>query len=324
MTQTPTSKKILVVGSASTDMITTAQHLPKLGETVLGTDFNILPGGKGANQAVAAARSGGHVSFIASLGSDTFADNLIAGFKADGICVEGVSLNQDCQTGVAQIIVDENGDNIIAVYPGANALLSVEMLVKNKKLFESCDIIVLQQEIPAETVEYAINLAAELKKTIILNPAPAREIPLSLYTHIDFFIPNETEAEILTGIAIKSIEDAHKAAEIFLQRGIKNVLITLGHVGVYFMSKNNSKLYPAFKVKAVDTTAAGDTFAGAFSAAFSRNESICDAVFYAEAACALSVQKIGAQNSIPTEVEIKEFLNKQQHNSKIAESQMSC
>jgi len=299
-------KKIVVIGSSNTDMIIKTGKIPRPGETVIGGAFHMAAGGKGANQAVAAARAGGDVTFIARVGDDVFGRQAIEGFKRHGIKVEYVLKDRRAASGMALIIVGQDGENSIAVASGANANFSPDDVVKAARAIGAADVCLLQLETPLETVKAAARIAASKGVPVILNPAPARRLDNNLLRKISILTPNETETEILTGIKIKNEPDMAKAAQKLMARGVKSVLITLGARGVFVASQGIRQTIPAFKVKAVDTTAAGDVFSGALAVAFAEGRSLNDAARFANAAAAISVARLGAQPSAPTRKEIEE------------------
>jgi ribokinase len=301
-------KKILVVGSTNTDMVVTADHLPKPGETVLGGSFIMNPGGKGANQAVAAARSGGDVTFICKTGNDSFGIGSRQLFMNEGINVSSMMTDNDLPSGVALIMVDKSAENCIAVASGANGNLTPDDIKSSEKSIFDADIILMQLEIPIETVEFVTLRASELGKKVILNPAPARTIPESLLNKLFLITPNETEAEIITGIRVFDEITASKAAKKLFLSGVKNVIITLGSKGAMIYNETVCELVPAHKVKAIDTTAAGDVFNGALATAISEDMTLIDAVRFSCKAAAISVTRPGAQSSAPFRNEIKSFL----------------
>jgi ribokinase len=300
------SPSIVVVGSSNTDMIIQLARIPKPGETILGGDFTSVAGGKGANQAVAAARSGGKVSFIARIGKDMYGEQAIAGFKRDGINVEHVITDKSAPSGVALIFVADGGENSIAVAGGANAKLSAADVKKASKTICSAAILVAQLETPLETIEAAAMIAVRAGVRFILNPAPARSLPDSLLKLVSILTPNETEAELLTGIKVTSIASAAKAASALRARGVATVIITMGSRGAFLADDRGQQLIPGFKVKAVDATAAGDTFNGALAVALAEGMTSAAAVHFANAAAAISVTRLGAQPSIPKRKETLE------------------
>lgn len=291
--------KILVVGSSNIDMVIQTSHFPKPGETILGGEFSLIPGGKGANQAVAAARLGGNVSFVSQIGKDVFGDSSLENFIKEGIDISYVRQNPEQSTGVALITVDESGENTIIVAPGANHHISKEDIGRAEKVFAEAKVILVQLEIPMEIVKACLSLAKKLGKNAILNPAPAAELGGEILEGLFLITPNETEAEQLTGISIVDEASARTAATALISKGVENVIITLGASGAYCHSKDFQGILPTQKVKAVDSTAAGDTFNGALAVALGNKHSMEEAVRFALKAATLSVQKMGAQSSIP-------------------------
>ncbi len=303
------SNRIVVVGSSNTDMIIKVHTIPKPGETVIGGRFSTAPGGKGANQAVAAARAGGNVSFIARVGNDMFGKQAIEGFRADRIDVSRVIVDPSAPSGVASIFVDAQGQNSIAVASGANANLSPQDIQKAADLIASADILVMQLETPVETVRAAAQIARDSNVTVILNPAPAQPLDDELLRCISILTPNESEAQLLTGIPVDSPQTAQKAADILSARGVKVVIITMGEKGALLATQNASAFVPGFKVDAVDATAAGDVFNGALAVAIAEGTPLPKAIRFANAAAALSVTKLGAQPSAPTRTAVERFMN---------------
>jgi ribokinase len=298
-------ERILVIGSSNTDMVIKTSKIPVPGETILGGTFLMNPGGKGANQAVAAARLGGKVTFIGKRGNDLFGNQTIGLLMREGIDTEYIVKDPDFPSGIALITVDSNGENSIVVAPGSNGNLQPEDIPEH--LYESgkFEIVLLQLEIPLKTVEYAINKATEYGMKVILNPAPAQPLSDSMLRNIWLVTPNETEAEILTGIQIIDIPTADKAASSINGKGVKNVIITLGDAGAYVMSESFTGIVPGIKVEAVDTTAAGDIFNGALTVAISEGMKIEEAVRFANRAASISVTRLGAQASAPYRKEIE-------------------
>lgn len=300
--------RIVVVGSSNTDMIIKMDRIPRPGETILGGEFITAAGGKGANQAVAAARAGGQVTFIARVGQDMFGGQAVAGFIKDGINVDHVTRDLDATSGVALIFVGKDGENSIAVASGANGKLSPADIEKAKSALTGARALILQLETPLETIQAAAELAARAGIPVILNPAPARPLPDLLLQHISILTPNESEAELLTGIKVQDDAGAQEAASVLLARGVQAVVMTLGSRGALVATNSGMQLVPGFKVQAVDTTAAGDTFNGALAVALAECEPLDRAVRFANAAAAISVTRMGAQPSAPVRDEIERFL----------------
>ena len=292
--------KIVVVGSSNTDMVIKAAHLPGPGETVLGGQFLMNPGGKGANQAVAAARLGGDVVFVAKVGDDIFGQEAVQGFKNVGINTDYIVVDPDNPSGVATITVDEKGENCIAVASGANSTLSPADVDSAVQQIEAASVLLMQLETPVQTVEYAASLGKKAGKTVILNPAPAQPLSDGQLALLNVITPNETEAEILTGIKVETEHNAEEAARVLRDKGVGVVIITLGSRGAFVLSESFLGLVPAPKVEPVDTTAAGDTFNGALAVGLADGQAIKDAVVFANKAAAISVTRLGAQASTPT------------------------
>ncbi len=303
-----TAKPIVVVGSSNTDMIITLDHIPRPGETILGGEFVTAAGGKGANQAVGAARAGGAVTFVARVGSDPLGDQAIAGFTQDGINVDFVFRDKRSPSGVALIFVAKDGENSIAVASGANGRLAPADVKKAKHALTGASVLLLQLETPLETVCAAADLAARAGVRVILNPAPAQPLPDELLRRVSILTPNESEAELLTGVRVTSKATATQAAEKLMARGVQTVVVTLGSKGALLVGESTRQFVPGFKVKAVDTTAAGDVFNGALAVGLAEGKHLLDAVRFACAAGALSVTQMGAQPSAPTRRQIEKFL----------------
>lgn len=297
--------EICVIGSINTDMVITANSLPTSGKTVLGGDFHMNSGGKGANQAVAVARHGAHVSMIASLGEDLFGDVAIARLQAESIDCSYVSRDSQQTSGVALICVDANGENQIVVAPGANSSLSTNHVSIALSALPSASLVLLQLEIPLTTVKHAIALAKEKKCRVILDPAPAQELPPEVLHELFIITPNESEAEILTGITISNTSTAKQAVDALLKTGVLNVALTLGSEGVLLGNAHSIELITAPRVSAVDSTAAGDCFNGALAVALSRGSSLVDAAAFACRAASISVTRRGAQDAMPRAHEVK-------------------
>ena len=290
---------ILVVGSSNTDMVIKAPHLPAPGETILGGIFLMNPGGKGANQAVAAARLGGVVTFICKTGNDIFGKQSVQLFKEEGIDTSFIVEDPLQPSGVALITVDDNAENCIVVASGANAYLNSEDLVPATHCIENAAIILMQLEIPIETVAYVASVAAFLGKKFILNPAPVCVLSDELLKHVSVITPNETEASMLTGIKVTDEISAELSARYLNAKGIATVIITLGSKGALVLHEDECTLVHAPVVQAVDTTAAGDVFNGALAVALSENKTMVAAVEFACKAAAISVTRLGAQASVP-------------------------
>ncbi len=306
-------KKILVVGSSNTDLIIKVPEIPRPGETLLGGQFQTFPGGKGANQAVAAARAGGEVVFIAAVGDDAYGAEAIKCYKEDHINTEDIKVCKGVPSGIAMITVSHQGENAITVASGANGELSAADLEEAEEPFEEADYMLIQLETPLETVQKAVELCVELDTRVILNPAPAAELPDEILGKVHIITPNETEAEKLTGTVVSDEESAQKAADVLHQRGIQTVIITMGSKGAFLSDPASGKriLVPGFNVKAEDTTAAGDVFNGQLAVALAEGFGLEKAIIQAHAAAALSVQKLGAQSSIPRREETDVFLKDQ-------------
>jgi ribokinase len=292
------NKHIFVVGSSNTDMVVKSAKLPRPGETILGGVFLMNAGGKGANQAVAAARLGGEVTFIAKVGKDIFGAQSLEGFKKEGIQTRYVLVDDIYPSGTALIMVNEEGENCIVVAPGANAALLPVDLEPVTALKEAA-VILMQLEIPLETIEAVKKIAVSNHQRVIINPAPAQSLPDELLTGLFLMTPNETEAELLTGIAVTDQESASLAADYFLNKGVMNVVITMGKQGAYFKNRELAFMVPAPVVTAMDTTAAGDTFSGAITVAVTEGMNWKDAVQFAVKAASISVTRMGAQASVP-------------------------
>ena len=299
---------IAIVGSSNTDMVIKAHHLPAPGETILGGTFFMTQGGKGANQAVAAARLNGQVTFIAKTGADVFGKQSLQLYKDDGINTSYISTDENSPSGVALITVDDHGENCIAVAPGANGTLSIDDINKARTILEKASIILVQLEIPLETVSYVVNLAEQANVKLVLNPAPACMLSDDLLNRISIITPNEKEAEMLSGIKILGIDSAKEAAKVLAGKGIETVIITMGSEGALLFNNNTFEMVPAAKVKAVDTTAAGDVFNGALVVAISEGKDMIEAVRFANAAAAISVTRLGAQASAPRRSEVEALI----------------
>lgn len=306
----PSSKPVVVVGSINMDLVASAPHIPAPGETILGTDFQTHPGGKGANQAVAAARLGASVQMIGQLGSDDIGKQLRGGLNLAGVDTTAVGTVQGA-SGVALISVAATGENSIIVAQGANLQVTPAYLDQHAGLIRNAGIVLAQLEIPIETVTHLANLCAQANVPLMLDPAPARELPAELYAKLAWITPNETEAAFYLGHPV-SADGAEKAAQQLIKKGTKGVLLKLGARGSYFAQAQGSEVkIQANHVNAIDTTAAGDCFNGAFAAALMLGQSKLEAAMFANAASAISVTRKGAQASMPTMLEVQEFMGRE-------------
>lgn len=292
-------KPIVVIGSSNTDMVVNTTRIPAPGETILGGTFFMNPGGKGANQAVAAARLGGHIFFLAKTGNDLFGDQAQQNFKKEGIDTALLLRDAHHPSGVALITVDAHGENSIVVAPGSNNRLSRADVEAASKQIAGAAYVLLQLEIPMEAVEAAIDIAAENNVPIILNPAPAQTLSDALLRNVSILTPNQSEAEQLTGIAVTDLPSAEASAKKLRSKGVDTVIITLGDQGAYVQTATESFHVPVQKVNAIDTTAAGDVFNGALVVALSEGSNVRDAVGFACRASAIAVTRPGAQSSAP-------------------------
>ncbi|CAM4130702.1 ribokinase [Serratia silvae] len=303
--------KLVVLGSINADHILNINQFPQPGETVIGQQYKVAFGGKGANQAVAAGRSGADIAFIACVGADDIGERIRQQLATDRIDTQPIEAITGSTTGVALIFVNAEGENVIGIDAGANAAVTPDYLNRYRQRVIDADALLMQLESPLETVIAAAKLAKQHQTQVILNPAPACELPDELLAMIDMITPNETEAQRLTGIAVNNDADAERAANILHDKGIGCVIITLGSRGVWLSENGKGKLVPGFKVKAVDTIAAGDTFNGALVTALLEGKVMSDAVRFAHAAAAIAVTRPGAQPSVPWREEIDAFLQQQ-------------
>lgn len=299
---------VLVVGSANMDLVVTSERFPNPGETVFGKNFAMFPGGKGANQAVSCAKLGGLTYFLGKMGNDDFQSSLIRSLNESGVNISDVLIENGAQTGVALISVDGSGENEIIVISGTNMRFTTNDLLKKQEYFSKVKVVLSQLEIPIQTVTLAAQLAKQNGAIFILNPAPAAQLSDELFSFIDYLTPNESELEILSGINIVDKSSAEKASRVLLQKGLKNVLVTLGEKGSLLVNNNSVKHFETYKVKAVDTTAAGDSFNGALAYSLSIGKSIEQAIHFASYAAAISVTRMGAQTSMPTLKEVESLL----------------
>ena len=300
--------KVVIVGSLNMDLVTRAPRLPRAGETLAGQSFVTVPGGKGANQAVAAARLGASVAMIGCVGDDAYGEQLRSALLAEGIDCEAVTAIAGESTGVALIVVDDNSQNAIVIVAGGNGHVTSNVVDGFDALLSQAEVIICQLEVPMATVGHVLKRGRELGKTVILNPVPASgPLPAEWYAWIDYLIPNESEATALTGLPVDSVATADAAASALLASGVGKVIVTLGEHGALFANKASSQHFPAPKVKPVDTTAAGDTFVGGFAAALADGKSESEAIRFGQIAAALSVTRAGAQPSIPTFNDVQSY-----------------
>lgn len=301
--------KITVVGSFVVDLMSKTPHLPVPGETVLGGPFKMGPGGKGGNQAVAAARLGADVVMVTKLGNDSFGEMALENFKKEKIKTDYITIDEENSTGAALIAVDEAGENMIVVALGACGNITSSEIQKASIEISNSDIVLLQLETNLEAVIETITLAEKYSVPVILNPAPYQDFPRELLKKVTYITPNETEASQLTGIEVNSIETAREAAKYIYDQGVKNVIITLGKKGcLLYNDKFKGELIEAFKVNAIDTTGAGDAFNGGFAYAISNKEDLITAIIYGNATAGLSVQKVGTAPAMPYLDEVRELI----------------
>lgn len=302
-------KRILVIGSLNLDMVVNVDHTPVVGETILSDRMELIPGGKGANQACAAGRLGGHVTMLGAVGDDMYGEILMKSLGAAGVDMKGIVRKQEEPTGIALITVNRDGDNCIVVVSGANGALSCKDIDNHMDLLKEADIVLFQLEIPLETVCYGAREAKRLGKTVILDPAPVpKEFPKELYSYVDIIKSNETELQMLTGIG--DVENhLAKACGYLKGQGVKNILVTLGGKGVYLDSEESGTCrIPAVLVEAVDTTAAGDSFTAALAVMLADGKGLREAAVFANYVSGIVVTRKGAQSSIPTLDEVRRFM----------------
>jgi ribokinase len=300
---------ILVIGSFMMDLVVRTQRYPQSGETVIGSGFAKFPGGKGANQAVAAARLGVDVTMAGKVGADPFGDEFLAVLKKEGINTTHILRDTQYPTGVGSITLEENGNNRIVVVPGANSHYYTSDLDRIKSLIQSSELVMLQLEMDLTMIEQAVMYASSVQVPVILNPAPAQKLSDDLLSKVTYLTPNESEIEVLTGIKILSLEDAENAGKILLDKGVQNVVITLAEKGSIIVNSTGSYYVPSIKVKPVDTVAAGDAFNGALAVGITKGERLKDAVGFANAVGALTVTKEGAIPSLPSKSEVEAFMS---------------
>ncbi len=306
-------KKILVIGSLNLDMVVAVDHTPAVGETIISDKMNLVPGGKGANQAYAAGRLGADVAMLGAVGDDSYGNILTESLKSAGVNVSPLIRRKEESTGIALITVNSDGDNSIVVVSGANKTLSCEDIDRHMALLQEADIILFQLEIPLETVCYAAKKAKALGKTVILDPAPVPKVfPEELYHYVDILKPNETELQMLTKLDnLETDNEAalSKAADLLKEKGVKNILVTLGEKGVYLNAEDTGVCrIPAIKVEAVDTTAAGDSFTAALAVMLAQGKNLKEAAVFANHVSAIAVTRKGAQSSIPSLEEVTKYM----------------
>ncbi|AZK48052.1 ribokinase [Paenibacillus lentus] len=297
--------KILVIGSINMDLVLRVPYIPQVGETLLGSSVKRVPGGKGANQAVTAAKLGADVSMLGKVGGDEFGGPLIDNLRQAGVDTDHIELVSEASSGLAVIQVNDEGNNSIVVLLGANDLCNRDYVKAHEKLIEAADIVILQMEIPYEAVYEAVELASKHSKIVILNPAPAPvSIPDDVLGKLDYLIPNETELQKLSGLPVDSIAAAEEAAKVLLAKGVSSLIVTLGSNGSLYVNVNESVHIPACTVKAVDTTAAGDSFVAAFAVGLSEGKNVQEAITFATKVSSIVVTRAGAQTSIPERSEV--------------------
>ena len=319
MTNKNNNKNILVIGSLNMDFVIEVDKMPVNKETVHGNTFTLVPGGKGANEAYALGKMGANVTMLGAVGKDEYGKTLIENLKSVNVDTSKIKKVADVNTGCAFISVDKNGDNSITVVAGANKSLTTDIIDKNIKLIEDSDIIIMQLEIPIDVVTYAAKIAKEKGKLVILDPAPAvNNIPKELLKNIDIIKPNEIEIQVLTKVKVRKPKDLLKASYKLIEKGVSKVITTLGSQGAYLVTKDKYEYFKPIKVKAVDTTAAGDTFVAALVKSLMEEKTIEESIFYAIVASSITVTKKGAQTSIPTlkeiEKKLKEIKNDKNNN----------
>lgn len=298
-------KKVVVVGSINMDLVTRCKRAPKGGETLFGEEFSQVPGGKGANQAVAIGKLGTNVIMLGKIGKDSFGKDMLVSMEKNGVNIQHIEEGEKA-TGIAKIIVEESGQNRILVVAGANSEVDKEYVDRHLAAIKESDIVVTQLEIPIETVEYTLKKAKEFGKITILNPAPARELSDEIIKNSDFIIPNESELALITGMAVETEEEIKKAGKKLLDMGVKNLIITLGSKGSLHLNRDKCEFHSAYKVKAIDTTAAGDSFIGGVVRELN-GDNISEAIEFGTKVSAIAVTKKGAQTSIPIIEEVIKF-----------------
>lgn len=304
---------VVIIGSANMDMVVTLERFPEPGETIFGQSFGMFPGGKGANQAVACAKLGNQTIFLGKMGNDIFKNRLVESMKANGVCMDHLLIDAKVPTGIALIQVDDKGENQIVVISGSNMKFLASDIVSQKALLTHSKVVLTQLEIPLETVIATAEIVHETAGIFIMNPAPARSLPDELLAITDYITPNENELALLTGKSVPDLKSIRSASEILLQKGVKNIVVTLGEKGVLYVNRKGFEHFPAYPVTAVDSTAAGDAFNGALAFGLTKTWDTDRVIRFANAVAALSVTSMGAQQSMPTYEEVKEFVNHDQN-----------
>jgi ribokinase len=299
--------KVVVVGSFNMDLVVKAERRSQTGETLMGEEFGMFIGGKGSNQAIAAARLGADVTMIGRLGTDLFGDTLMAAHAEESICTDYVIRDTEVGTGIASISIDADGDNSIVLVPQANMRLTVADIERASESIAAADVLLLQLEVPIAASQRAAEIAKSNGATVVLNPAPAQELPDDFLAQVDILTPNEVETESLSGVKVSTAVDAERAAKVLLDKGLSAVILTLGERGAVLLTPDLTRQVPAYTVEVVDTTAAGDAFCGALATVLARGDNLVDAVAFANAAGALAVTVLGAAPSMPTATQVEAF-----------------
>jgi len=300
--------KVVVVGSFMMDLVVKAERRPRKGETLIGEEFGMFIGGKGTNQAIAAARLGAQVHMVGRLGTDLFGDMFISALDEDGINTQFIARDPEVGTGVGTPVIDAQGDNSIIIIPRANMRLSIDDVSQAEKAISEANVLLLQLEVPIPSSQRAAEIARAGGATVILNPAPAQELPDDFLRYIDIITPNETETEMLTGVEVTNQSGAEKAAKVLLDKGMSAIVLTLGERGALLLTQETTKAIPAYKVDVIDTTAAGDAFCGALATFIAKDEPLEQAVACANAAGGMAVTIMGAEPSMPTQQQLQQFL----------------
>lgn len=303
--------KTCVIGSINMDLVAVVDRFPQPGETIIGRDFATYPGGKGGNQAVALGRLGADVLMVGKVGNDSFGEQYLNNLRVNGVSNDGIKIHEGISTGIAVIEVDTAGENHIVVIPGANGKVDREFIEEKWNLIINRDIFLFQLEIPLDAVLYAVKNLKEAGKLIILDPAPARELPDEIYKCIDYITPNETEIAVLTGTEIDEDGDLEKAGRKLVEKGVKHVVIKAGKRGAYLATRDDFIHVPGFGVQSVDTTAAGDSFNAGLAFALTRGDDILESIRFANAVGAISTTAKGAQSAMPSLMEVESFINQQ-------------